>query len=174
VSGELRVRIVCSPRETKNEEWNCKSPTGVIGLDQITGGGLPKGRPTLICGTAGCGKTVMAMEFLVRGATEFDEPGVFMSFEETDEDLTQNVASMGFDLSALCAHKKLFLDHVQIDRNEIEETGEYHLEGLFIRLENAIETIGAKRVVLDTIESLFSGFSNTNILRPNSAACSPG
>jgi circadian clock protein KaiC len=149
----------------KTKNGIAKSPTGIVGLDQITGGGLPKGRPTLVCGTAGCGKTVMAMEFLVRGATEFDEPGVFMSFEETDEDLTQNVASMGFDLSALCAHKRLFLDHVQIDRNEMEETGEYDLEGLFIRLGNAIETIGAKRVVLDTIESLFSGFSNTNILR---------
>ena len=148
---------------TKNGIAKC--PTGIIGLDQITEGGLPKGRPTLVCGTAGCGKTVMAMEFLVRGATQFDEPGVFMAFEETDQDLTQNVASMGFDLSALCAHKKLFLDHVRIDRTEIAETGEYDLEGLFIRLGNAIDTIGAKRVVLDTIEALFSGFSDTNILR---------
>ena len=142
-----------------------KCPTGIIGLDQITEGGLPKGRPTLVCGTAGCGKTVMAMEFLVRGATQFDEHGVFMAFEETDQDLTQNVTSMGFDLSALCAHKKLFLDHVHIDCNEIAETGEYDLEGLFIRLGAAIEAIGAKRVVLDTIESLFSGFSDTSILR---------
>jgi circadian clock protein KaiC len=148
---------------TRNQIAKC--PTGIIGLDQITEGGLPKGRPTLVCGTAGCGKTVLAMEFLVRGATQFNEPGVFMAFEETDEDLTQNVASMGFDLAALCARKKLFLEHVHIDRNEIEVTGEYDLEGLFIRLGNAIDTIGAKRVVLDTIESLFSGFSDTSILR---------
>ena len=142
-----------------------KCPTGIFGLDQITEGGLPKGRPTLICGTAGCGKTILAMEFLVRGATEFNEPGVFMAFEETSEELSKNVASMGFDLPALVARKKLVLDHVRIDRSEIEETGEYDLEGLFIRLESAIQAVGAKRVVLDTIESLFSGFSNTNILR---------
>jgi circadian clock protein KaiC len=142
-----------------------KCPTGITGLDQITEGGLPKGRPTLLCGTAGCGKTVLAMEFLVRGATEFHEPGVFMAFEETDKDLSQNVASMGFDLPALCARKKLFVDYVRVERSEIEEAGEYDLEGLFIRLESAINTVGAKRVVLDTIESLFSGFSNTNILR---------
>jgi circadian clock protein KaiC len=142
-----------------------KCPTGIFGLDQITEGGLPKGRPTLICGMAGCGKTVLAMEFLVRGATEFNEPGVFMAFEETDKELSQNVASMGFDLPALCARKKLFLDYVRVERSEIEETGEYDLEGLFIRLESAINAVGAKRVVLDTIESLFAGFSNTNILR---------
>ncbi len=142
-----------------------KCATGIIGLDQITGGGLPKGRPTLLCGTAGCGKTVLAMEFLVRGATEFNEPGVFMAFEETDKELTENVASMGFDLHALCARQKLFLDYVRVERSEIEETGDYDLEGLFIRLESAINAVGAKRVVLDTIESLFAGFSNTNILR---------
>jgi circadian clock protein KaiC len=147
----------------KNEIAKC--PTGIFGLDQITAGGLPKGRPTLICGTAGCGKTILAMEFLVRGAMEFDEPGVFMAFEETGSELSKNVASMGFDLPALVARKKLVLDHVRIDRSEIEETGEYDLEGLFIRLGSAIDAIGAKRVVLDTIESLFSGFSNTNILR---------
>lgn len=142
-----------------------KCLTGVTGLDQITEGGLPKGRPTLVCGSAGCGKTVLAMEFLVRGATEFNEPGVFMAFEETDKELSQNVASMGFDLPALCAHKKLFVDYVRVERSEIEESGEYDLEGLFIRLGNAIEAVGAKRVVLDTIESLFSGLANTNILR---------
>ncbi|MGZ4732446.1 MAG: circadian clock protein KaiC [Terriglobales bacterium] len=142
-----------------------KCPTGIRGLDQITNGGLPQGRPTLVCGTAGCGKTVLAMEFLVRGATEFNEPGVFMAFEETDKELSQNVASMGFNLPALCARKKLFLDYVRVERSEIEETGEYDLEGLFIRLENAINAVGAKRVVLDTIESLFAGFSNINILR---------
>ena len=142
-----------------------KCPTGIFGLDQITQGGLPKGRPTLICGTAGCGKTILAMEFLVRGATQFDEPGVFMAFEETGGELSKNVASMGFDLPALVARKKLILDHVRVERSEIAETGEYDLEGLFIRLGSAIDAIGAKRVVLDTIESLFSGFSNTNILR---------
>jgi circadian clock protein KaiC len=142
-----------------------KCPTGIFGLDQITQGGLPKGRPTLICGTAGCGKTILAMEFLVRGATQFDEAGVFMAFEETGGELSKNVASMGFDLPALVARKKLILDHVRVERSEIAETGEYDLEGLFIRLGSAIDAIGAKRVVLDTIESLFSGFSNTNILR---------
>lgn len=142
-----------------------KCLTGVTGLDQITEGGLPKGRPTLVCGSAGCGKTVLAMEFLVRGATQFNEPGVFMAFEETDKELSQNVSSMGFDLPALCAHKKLFVDYVRVERSEIEESGEYDLEGLFVRLGNAIEAVGAKRVVLDTIESLFSGFANTNILR---------
>src|SRR5579863_5298620 len=142
-----------------------KSPTGIVGLDQITGGGLPKGRPTLACGAAGCGKTMLAMEFLVHGAMEFNEPGVFMSFEETDKELTENVASMGFDLPGLCARKKLFLDYVRVERSEIEESGEYDLEGLFIRLQCAIESVGAKRVVLDTIEALFSGFADDNILR---------
>ena len=142
-----------------------KCPTGVAGLDQITEGGLPQGRPTLLCGGAGCGKTTLAMEFLVRGATEFNEPGVFMAFEESSQELIQNVSSMGFDLQALCARKKLVLDSVRIERSEIEETGEYDLEGLFIRLGSAIDAVGAKRVVLDTIESLFGGLSNTNILR---------
>jgi len=142
-----------------------KCPTGIAGLDQITEGGLPQGRPTLLCGNAGCGKTVLAMEFLVRGANEFNEPGVFVAFEETDKDLSQNVASMGFDLPALSARKKLLLDYVRIDSSEIQESGDYDLEGLFIRLGNAIDSVGAKRVVLDTIESLFSGFSNTSILR---------
>jgi circadian clock protein KaiC len=142
-----------------------KAPTGIQGLDEITGGGLPKGRPTLVCGSAGCGKTLLAMEFLVRGATEFNEPGVFMAFEETAKDLTENVASLGFDLKNLIAHKKLVLDFVYIERSEIEETGEYDLEGLFIRLGHAIDSIGAKRVVLDTIESLFAGLPNPLILR---------
>ena len=142
-----------------------KCATGIPGLDQITEGGLPKGRPTLLCGTAGCGKTVLAMEFLVRGATEFNEPGVFMAFEETAKELGENVASMGFDIPRLCARKKLLVDSVRVERSEIEETGEYDLEGLFIRLESAIQAVGAKRVVLDTIESLFAGFSNANILR---------
>jgi circadian clock protein KaiC len=139
--------------------------TGIKGLDEITNGGLPKGRPTLVCGGAGCGKTLLAMEFLVRGATEFNEPGVFMAFEETAEDLTKNVASLGFDLKDLAARKKIVLDFVYIERSEIEESGEYDLEGLFIRLGAAIDAIGAKRVVLDTIETLFSGLPNPAILR---------
>jgi circadian clock protein KaiC len=142
-----------------------KSPTGIQGFDEITGGGLPTGRPTLLCGGAGCGKTLFGMEFLVRGATQFNEPGVFMSFEETNEELIKNVASLGFDLEDLVKHKKIALDHVHIERSEIEETGEYDLEGLFIRLGYAIDSIGAKRVVLDTIESLFAGLPNQLILR---------
>jgi circadian clock protein KaiC len=142
-----------------------KAPTGIAGLDEITGGGLPQGRPTLICGSAGCGKTLFSMEFLVRGATEFGEPGVFVAFEERADELTQNVASLGFDLRQLQAEKRIKLDHVHVDRSEIEETGEYNLDGLFIRLGYAIDSIGAKRVVLDTIENLFSGLSNQGILR---------
>ncbi|MEI8113368.1 MAG: circadian clock protein KaiC [Bacteroidia bacterium] len=142
-----------------------KSPTGIKGLDEITFGGLPKGRPTLVCGNAGCGKTLFAMEFLVRGALQYNEPGVFLAFEETIDELATNVASLGFDLNELIAQKKLFIDHVHIERSEIEVTGEYDLEGLFIRLNYAIESVGAKRVVLDTIESLFSGLSNSNLLR---------
>ena len=142
-----------------------KCPTGIKGLDEITGGGLPKGRPTLVCGGTGCGKTLLAMEFLVRGATEFNEPGVYMSFEEKSEELAKNFASLGFDLNDLANRKRLALDYVHIERSEIEETGEYDLEGLFIRLGYAIDSIGAKRVVLDTIECLFSGFTNEVILR---------
>ena len=142
-----------------------KVPTGIAGLDEITGGGLPKGRPTLVCGGAGSGKTLVGLEFLVRGAMQFNEPGVFMSFEESAEELTKNVASLGFNLNRLTASKRLFIDYVHIERSEIEETGEYDLEGLFIRLGNAIDSIGAKRVVLDTIESLFAGLPNPSILR---------
>jgi circadian clock protein KaiC len=142
-----------------------KAPTGIQGLDEITVGGLPKGRTTLVCGSAGCGKTMLAMEFLVRGAQQYGEPGVFVSFEESAEDLAQNVASMGFDLKALAARKKLLIDHVRVVRSEIEETGNFDLEGLFIRVGLAIDSIGAKRVVLDTLEALFGGFSNTAILR---------
>ena len=142
-----------------------KSPTGIQGLDEITGGGFPKGRPTLICGSTGCGKTLLAMEFIVRGAMQFNEPGVFMAFEETAEDLAQNVASLGFDLKNLMAKKKLALDYVRIERSEIEETGEYDLEGLFIRLGQAIDSVGAKRVALDTLEALFAGLPNQVILR---------
>jgi circadian clock protein KaiC len=142
-----------------------KSPTGIEGLDEVTGGGLPAGRPTIVCGGPGCGKTMLGIEFLVRGATQFDEAGVFMAFEETPEDITQNVTSLGFDLKDLSARKKLFLDYVYVERSEIQETGDYDLEGLFIRLQHAIDSIGAKRVVLDTLEALFSGFSNQGILR---------
>jgi circadian clock protein KaiC len=142
-----------------------KTPTGISGLDQITGGGLPTGRPSLICGEAGCGKTLFSLEFLVRGAIEFNEPGVFMAFEEKASELTMNVASLGFDLDKLQADKKIKLDYVHIDRSEIEETGEYNLEGLFIRLGYAIDSIKAKRVVLDTLENLFTGLTNQSILR---------
>jgi len=142
-----------------------KSPTSIQGLDEITGGGLPKGRPTLICGGAGCGKTLFAMEFLVRGATLYNEPGVFISFEETEKELTANVASLGFDLDNLVKRNKIWLEHIHIVRGEIEQSGEYDLEGLFIRIHHAVESIGAKRVVLDTIETLFTGLPNSHILR---------
>ncbi len=142
-----------------------KAPTGIPGLDEVTGGGLPRGRPTLVCGSAGCGKTVLAMEFLVRGATQYGEPGVFMAFEESAEELAQNVRSLGFDLEALAEQNKLLVDYVHVERSEIEETGEYDLEGLFIRLGHAIDTLGARRVVLDTVETLFGGLSNEAILR---------
>jgi circadian clock protein KaiC len=141
-----------------------KAATGITGLDEITRGGLPRGRATLICGAAGSGKTVLATEFLVRGA-ELDEPGVLMTFEESVEDLTADVASLGFDLTGLIARKKIVIDHVRVNRHEIEETGEYDLEGLFIRLGHAIKSVKAKRVVLDTIEALFAGFSNLGVLR---------
>ena len=142
-----------------------KASTGITGLDEITMGGLPRGRPTLVCGGAGSGKTLFAMEFLLRGALEFDEPGVFMAFEENEQDLAQNVRSLGFDVEDLIAKKKLAIDYVHVERSEIEETGEYDLEGLFVRLGAAIDGVSAKRVVLDTLESLFSGFSNAALLR---------
>ena len=142
-----------------------KAFTGIQGLDEITGGGLPSGRPTLVSGGAGSGKTLFGVEFLVRGATQYDEPGVFMSFEETIPDLTKNVASLGFDLDRLVADKKLFLDHVYISRSEIAETGEYDLDGLFIRIADAVQRVGARRIVLDTIEALFGELPNPGILR---------
>jgi circadian clock protein KaiC len=142
-----------------------KCPTGIQGLDEITGGGLPRGRPALVCGSAGCGKTLLAMEFIVRGARDFDEPGVFVSFEEPTADLIKNFASLGFDLAALASRRKLALDYIHIERSEIEETGAYDLGGLFIRLEQAIDAIGAKRVVLDTLEALFAGLSDEALLR---------
>lgn len=142
-----------------------KCKTGIQGLDEITGGGLPKGRTALVCGSAGCGKTLLSMQFLVNGAVCFEETGVFMSFEENETELAENFASLGVDLAELVAQRKISLDYVQFEKNEITETGEYDLEGLFIRLDYAINAIGAKRVVLDTIEALFSGLSDANILR---------
>jgi circadian clock protein KaiC len=142
-----------------------KCPTGIRGLDEITKGGLPRGRPTLICGGTGAGKTLFAMEFLMRGAMDYGEPGVFMTFEETPEDLAKNFMSLGFDLHEMMARGLIETDHVRIARREIEETGEYDLEGLFIRLGSAIDSIGAKRVVLDTMEALFSELPNATILR---------
>lgn len=142
-----------------------KCPTGIQGLDEITGGGLPRGRPTLVCGGAGCGKTLLAAEFLVRGATQFGEAGVFMAFEETEKELEANVASLGFDLKGLVRRKKILIDYVHVEPGEIQENGEYDLEGLFVRLNHAIDAIGAKRVVLDTLEALFAGLRNESILR---------
>ncbi len=154
-----------SSKKTFENKRMLKTPTGISGLDEITEGGLPKGRPTLICGDAGSGKTLFSIEFIVKGATVFGEPGVFVAFEEKSEELAVNVASLGFDLNKLIAEKNIKIDHIQIDRSEIEETGEYDLDGLFIRLGYAIDSIGAKRVVLDTIENLFSGLTNHGILR---------
>jgi circadian clock protein KaiC len=142
-----------------------KCPTGIIGLDEITGGGLPQGRPTLVCGAAGCGKTLLGVEFLVHGVVQYAEAGVLMSFEETAKEITQNVATLGWDLDQLVADGKLIIDHVYIDPRGVEETGEYDLEGLFIRLGSAIQEIGAKRVVLDTIEVLFASLDNASIIR---------
>src|SRR6266404_9189641 len=142
-----------------------KSPTGIDGLDEVTGGGLPKGRTTLVCGSAGCGKTLLAMEFLAHGALQYGEPGVCMEFEEATQKLTANVRSLGLDLRELVKRKKLSVDHVRIERNEIEETGEYNLDGLFIRLGHAVDAIKAKRVVLDSIETLFAGLSDAAVLR---------
>jgi len=142
-----------------------KTPTGIRGLDEITRGGLPKGRPTLVCGGPGSGKTLLALTFLVNGATQFGEPGVLLTFEENAEEMASDVASLGFDLARLVRSKKLAVDYVRIERSEIQETGDYDLEGLFVRLDYAIRSTGAKRVVLDTIESLFAGLSNEAVLR---------
>jgi circadian clock protein KaiC len=142
-----------------------KSPTGIHGLDEVTRGGLPQGRPTLLCGSAGCGKTLFGMTFLYNGAVQYDEPGVFIAFEEQPEDLIKNVGSLSYDIQKLIAEKKLAIDHVEIERSKIAESGEYDLEGLFIRLGFAIDQIGAKRVVVDTIEALFSGLENEQLLR---------
>jgi circadian clock protein KaiC len=157
--NQRKAKVAVMPRGLE------KTPTGVCGLDEITGGGLPKGRPTLVSGSAGCGKTMLGLAFLVHGAVEYGEPGVFMAFEETEDELGANVVSLGIDLPRLVARKKLCIDSVKIERNEIEETGEYDLGGLFIRLADAIDSIGAKRVVLDTIEVLFAGLTNHAIVR---------
>ena len=142
-----------------------KAPTGISGLDEVTGGGLPLGRPTLVCGPAGCGKTLLAMEFLIRGIVEYDEPGLFVAFEESVDELVENVASMGFDLQQLQDDNLLAMDHVQLSAGDLEETGAWDLSGLLIRLGAAIDQVGAKRVVLDTIETLFGAFENQAILR---------
>jgi circadian clock protein KaiC len=142
-----------------------KTPTGISGLDEVTGGGLPRGRPTLVCGPAGCGKTLLAVEFLVRGITEFDEPGVFVAFEESANDLVANVASLGFDLAQLQTDGLLVIDHIAAVEPGVEDTGEWDLEGLFLRLGAAIDAVGAKRIAIDTVETLFGAFSNTAVLR---------
>ena len=142
-----------------------KARTGISGLDEITGGGLPRGRPTLVCGSAGCGKTLLAMEFLVRGVTQFGENGACITFEESEAELAQNVRSLGFDVDQLVAEQKLAFDYIHVERRDIQETGEYDLEGLFLRIGLAIDSVGAKRVVLDTLEALFSGFADPAVLR---------
>jgi circadian clock protein KaiC len=154
-----------SGNKTANIRELVKVPSGIKGLDVITGGGLPKGRPALISGGPGCGKTLFAMEFIIRGITDYNDPGVFVAFEEKIDDLKKNFKSMGFDLDDLVGQKKLILDHIFIDRTEIEETGEYDLEGLFIRLGAMIDEVGAKRIAIDTLEAIFSGFGNEAILR---------
>jgi circadian clock protein KaiC len=142
-----------------------KCPTGIQGLDEVTFGGLPRGRPTLVCGSAGCGKTMLGVEFLVRGATQYNEPGVCISFEETGQELAQNMRLLGFDVHALISQKKLAIDYVQIERSMVEEAGEYDLEALFVRLGQAVDSVGAKRVLIDSIESLFASLANEAILR---------
>src|SRR3954470_24119062 len=142
-----------------------KCPTGIQGLDEITDGGLPRGRPTLVCGGAGCGKTLLAAEFLVRGATQFDEPGVLMAFEETENELKANVSSLGFDLAGLVRRKKIVVDYVHLESNQAHESGDYDLGGLFVRLGHALVPIGANRVVLATLELLFARLPNEAILR---------
>ena len=161
----MRTRKLKSVRSESLRIALPKCPTGIHGLDEITFGGLPAGRTTLVCGGAGCGKTLLGMEFLVRGATEFDEPGVCLSFEESAGELAANVASLGFDVDDLIARKKLAIDHVILERSLIEETGEYDLEALFVRLGYAVDSIGARRVLLDSVEVLFAGLENEAILR---------
>src|SRR5215218_6930170 len=153
-----------SRRSPGNNRGLRKSATGIIGFDEITHGGLPEGRPTLVCGGPGCGKTLFGLAFLTHGAT-IGEPGLLVTFEETAQDLVENVSSLGFDLNQLIRRKQLAIEYIRVERAEIEETGEYDLEGLFIRLDYALRSIGARRIVLDTIESLFSGLANVAVLR---------
>jgi circadian clock protein KaiC len=160
-----KVKVMKEQKLEFKRKLLSKSPTSIQGFDEISGGGLPTGRPTLVCGSAGCGKTLFAMEFLIKGATNYNEPGVFISFEETESELTANVASLGFDLAGLVKKKKIWLEYIHIDANEIKRTGEYDLKELFVRIHSAIEKIGAKRVVLDTSESLFSALPNSTIMR---------
>jgi circadian clock protein KaiC len=163
--GEFFSMATQSKRSKRRFVELAKSPTGIAGLDEITWGGFPTGRPTLICGAAGCGKTVLAMHFLLHGALEHNEPGVFVAFEENADDIIKNTASLGYDLTGLCARKKLVIDYVQTERSEIEEAGEYDLGGLFVRLGYAIDSIGAKRVALDTIEAIFAALPNAFVVR---------
>ena len=159
------MSVMRGPKSPPTPTLLPKCATGISGLDEVTYGGLPRGRTTLICGGPGCGKTLFGMEFLVRGATQFDEPGVCLSFEETAEELTANASSLGFDVNRLIARKKLAIDYIFLERSQIEETGDYDLEGLFLRLDLAVQSIGAKRVLIDSVESLLSGLSNESILR---------
>ncbi|MBV9484962.1 MAG: circadian clock protein KaiC, partial [Frankiaceae bacterium] len=142
-----------------------KQPSGIAGLDDLTGGGYPQGRPTLVCGGAGCGKSILGMQFLVSGARDHGEAGIFLSFEEPVDDIVANAASLGWDLPSLVDAGKLLIDHVVVERNLIEEAGDYSLDGLFIRLGAAIDRIGATRVVIDTLEVLFSALANEAVVR---------
>ena len=141
-----------------------KSLTGIQGLDDITYGGIPQNRPTLLVGSIGTGKTIFAMEYIINGITMFNEPGVFMTFEEQTDELQINVTSMGYNLSKLIADNKIYLEHLHIDHREIQATGKYDIEGLFIRIEMAIEKVKAKRIVLDALDTLFIGL-DSQILR---------
>jgi len=152
-------------RSVSNHNQLPKCPTGIKGFDEITEGGLPKDRSTLFCGTTGTGKTLLGLDFLIHGATNYNEPGVFMSFEQTEDELYKDVASLNLDLRGLVSRKKILLEYVLLERRDIQDKGEFNLEGLFIRLENAIDSIGAKRVVLDSVESLFAGVKDPGILR---------
>jgi circadian clock protein KaiC len=142
-----------------------KAQTGITGFDEVTGGGLPRGRPTLFCGGPGCGKTILAMEFLVRGAREFNEPGLFVSFEESPDQLIQNFRTLGFDLDDLIEKNRLKISHVELSRVEIIESGTFSLDALLIRLEHGLAEIGATRLVLDSMEAVFSALSRTENLR---------
>lgn len=163
--GELRVLADSDGTPPTRPQGIAKAPTGIAGLDELTHGGLPAGRPTLVCGGPGCGKTLLGASFLVNGAIRYGEAGVFVSFEERIPDLVKNVASLGFDLDDLIARRLLAVDQVRVEPAEIEETGQYDLEALFIRLGFAIDSVGARRIVLDTIETLFGGLGNQSILR---------